>query len=42
VLLKPWILGKEENQLDATKRFIDKSILARHASGNDFAHLQEH
>ena len=35
--------GKEESELDATHNFlfIDRSNLARHVSGNNFAHLQE-
>jgi hypothetical protein len=33
--------GKEENQPDATT-FIEKFKLARHVSGCNFAHHQEH
>ena len=35
--------GKEESELDATHNFlfIDRSNLARHVSGNNFAHLRE-
>ena len=34
--------GKEESHLDTTIMVIDKSNLAQHVSGNNFAHPQEH
>ena len=34
------MIKKKANQMQQ-KRFIDKSKLARHVSGNNFSHLQE-